>query len=84
MNNFSIITLSVLALGLSACGESPGERALTGGAIGAGVGAAGAAVLGGGIVTGAAIGAAAGAVTGAVTDKDDINLGEEPRILDTD
>lgn len=62
------------ALALSACGETKGERALSGGAIGAGVGAAGAALTGGSIVGGTLIGGAAGAATGALTDEDDINL----------
>lgn len=65
-----------LALGLAACGASQGERALSGGAIGAGVGAAGAAITGGSAVGGALIGGAVGAATGALTDKDDINLGD--------
>ncbi len=64
------------ALTLSACGTSRTERALSGGAIGAGVGAAGSALTGGSPWAGAAIGGAAGAVTGAVTDRDDINLGD--------
>lgn len=61
-------------LALSACGETKGERALSGGAIGAGAGALGGAVMGGSPVTGAIIGGAAGAATGALTDKDQINL----------
>lgn len=61
-------------LALSACGETKGERALSGGAIGAGAGALGGAVMGGSPVTGALIGGAAGAATGALTDKDQINL----------
>lgn len=64
----------VASLTLGACGSRPGERALSGGAIGAGVGAVGSTLVGGSPWTGAAIGGAAGAVTGAVTDKDDINL----------
>ncbi len=61
-------------LGLAACGSTQGERALSGGAIGAGVGAVGTAIVGGSVVTGAAVGAAAGAVTGAVTNKRQIDL----------
>ena len=68
------IILSTLALTLAACGDTRGERALSGGGIGAGIGAAGAAVTGGSPVTGAVIGGAAGAVTGAVTDRNDISL----------
>jgi len=60
---------------LSACGHDPGERALTGGGIGAGVGALGGAIIGGNPVAGALIGGAAGAATGALTRPDQINLG---------
>ncbi|MDF2232586.1 hypothetical protein P2H44_08485 [Albimonas sp. CAU 1670] len=56
------------------CGNSTGERALSGGAIGAGVGAGAAAITGGDLATGAIVGGAAGAATGALTDSDDINL----------
>jgi hypothetical protein len=52
-----------MTLALGGCGQTPGERALTGGLIGAGGGAAIGAIAGGG--TGAAIGAAAGGLTGA-------------------
>jgi len=54
-------------LTLSACGNDPGERALTGAGIGAGAGAVGGALIGGNPVGGALIGGAAGAVTGAAT-----------------
>lgn len=77
MNRIAFATaasLSLLALG--ACGTSTTDRALTGGAIGAGTGAAGTAVLGGDPVTGALIGGAVGAATGALTDSRDIDLGD--------
>ncbi|HTU55646.1 MAG TPA: hypothetical protein VMF62_16915 [Acetobacteraceae bacterium] len=61
------LLLGSLALGLTGCGNSPGMRALTGGAIGAGAGAGIAAVSGGKPATGALIGGAVGAVGGAVT-----------------
>ncbi|HEY8963115.1 MAG TPA: hypothetical protein VIN59_01495 [Alphaproteobacteria bacterium] len=61
-------------LGLAACGQTQGERALSGGAIGAGVGAAGSALTGGSPWAGAAIGGVAGAATGAFTDPDQVNL----------
>ena len=61
-------------LALSACGQTKGERALSGGAIGAGTGAVGGALIGGDPVTGAIIGGAAGAATGALTDPDQVNL----------
>ncbi len=77
LNNRKFVLCLVLAsmLALSACGTSRTERALSGGAIGAGVGAAGTALTGGSPWAGAAIGGAAGAATGAFTDPDDINLG---------
>ncbi len=72
-----LLTLTVscsIVLALAACGNTRGERALSGGAIGAGVGAVGAGVAGGSPVTGAVVGGAVGAATGAFTDKKDINL----------
>jgi osmotically inducible lipoprotein OsmB len=61
-----------LALGgllsmLTACGSSPGTRAVTGGLLGAGAGAGVAAVTHGKPATGALIGGGVGAVGGAVT-----------------
>jgi osmotically inducible lipoprotein OsmB len=77
----SVPFLPALALGsvlvlLTACGDTTGDRALSGGAIGAGVGAATGAVTGGSVLGGAAVGGAAGAATGAVTDEDQIDLGD--------
>lgn len=63
-------------LAVAACGESRGDRALSGAGIGAGVGAVGSAVTGGSPVTGAVVGGAVGAAAGAVTDRNDINLGK--------
>lgn len=60
---------------LAGCGQSTGNRALTGGAIGAGGGAVLGAVTGVGAGTGAAIGGAVGAATGALTNSKQINLG---------
>ena len=58
--------LALVALTASACGNDPGTRAVTGGALGAGAGAAiGAAA--GNPVAGAVVGGAAGAVVGAAT-----------------
>lgn len=70
-----LICLAIVAgLALSACGETKGERGLSGAGIGAGLGAVGGAVTGGSVATGAIIGGAAGAATGVLTDKDDLNL----------
>lgn len=63
--------VSLLALSLSACvGDTQGQRALTGGAIGAGAGALGGAALGYDPLTGAIIGGAAGAAIGATSNND--------------
>jgi uncharacterized membrane protein len=70
-----VIALTLSALALAACGSSTTDRALSGGAIGAGGGAA-AGLLFGSPVTGALIGGALGAGTGALTDSDQIDLGK--------
>jgi len=64
------------ALMRAACGSSTGDRALSGGAIGAGAGAGLGAVTGTSVLGGAALGGAAGAAGGALTDEDDVDLGE--------
>ena len=64
----TIVALLAFSL-LAACGHSTSDRALSGGAIGAGVGAAGAAVTGHSVLGGAAVGGAIGAGTGAATSK---------------
>ena len=74
-----IIAISAILLSLTACGYNRGERALSGGAIGAGVGALGGAVIGGDPLTGAVVGGAVGAATGALTDPDDVNLDRRRR-----
>jgi osmotically inducible lipoprotein OsmB len=56
-----------LALTLSACGDTWGERALSGGGIGAGAGLAVGALAGWPLVAPALVGAAVGAGIGAVT-----------------
>ncbi len=60
---------------LSACGTSPGDRAVSGGLIGAGAGAA-IGALAGGPATGALIGGAVGAVGGAATSPNQVDLGK--------
>ena len=72
----STLVLASLALGLSACGYSTGDRAVSGGLMGAGAGAAIGAVTGGSPLTGALIGGGVGAVGGAVTSGNDVNLGK--------
>jgi hypothetical protein len=70
----NILILSLACLMVAACGNTRGERALSGAGVGAGVGALGSAVVGGSVAGGALVGAGVGAVTGAVTDKDQVNL----------
>ena len=70
------LVLGAALLVLAACGSSTSDRAISGGAIGAGAGAAAGAVTGGSVLGGAIIGGAAGAATGAVTDEDQIDLGK--------
>jgi hypothetical protein len=63
------------AIALAGCGTNPGDRAVSGGMIGA----AGGAIIGaatGNPATGAAIGAVTGAVVGAATDPCTLNLGD--------
>jgi osmotically inducible lipoprotein OsmB len=61
------IVLIPLALSVSACGDTWGERAVTGGGIGAGAGLAVGAIAGWPIVAPALVGAALGAGIGAAT-----------------
>ena len=70
------LALAALALSLAGCGYNRGDRALSGGLIGAGGGAAIAAMTGGAPLVGAVIGGAAGALGGAATSGRDINLGK--------
>ena len=77
MKHFKTTTAIIAALALlAACGESTGDRALSGGAIGAGVGAVTGAVVGGSPGTGAIIGGAVGAAAGGLTKKKDVDLGK--------
>jgi len=61
------VVLTAILLTATACGDTWGQRAVTGGAIGAGSGAAIGAVTGMGPLTGAVIGGAVGAGVGAAT-----------------
>ena len=72
--SFLTSALALAALGLAGCGYSPGHRALTGGAIGAGTGAIIGAATGGSAATGALIGGGIGAIGGAVTSPNTVNL----------
>ena len=68
----AVLSLSLLALG--ACGYTTGERAVSGGGIGAGVGLIGGALVGAPL-EGALIGGAVGAGTGALTNRHQVDLG---------
>ena len=71
----SIMLIAAVALiALSACGTTQGDRAVSGGLIGAGAGAA-IGSLSGNAGAGAVIGGVAGAAAGAVTDPCTLNLG---------
>ena len=70
------VCLLAVALALSACGSTTGDRGLSGAGIGAAAGTALGAVTGLGIVEGALIGAGAGGLTGILTDEDTLDLGD--------
>ena len=70
------LSVFVLVAAVAGCGSSTTDRAISGGALGAGAGAAAGAIAGGGAAEGAVIGGALGAGTGALTDEDDVDLGE--------
>jgi hypothetical protein len=73
--SFKSFAAAAALVALNACGTTPGERAVSGGLIGAGAGAA-IGSLSGNAGTGALIGGAAGAATGALTDPRTLNLGD--------
>jgi hypothetical protein len=74
MNARLAIALFIPALALAGCGTSQGDRALSGGAIGAAGGAVVGALVGAPAI-GAVIGAGAGAVAGAATSPNQVYLG---------
>jgi osmotically inducible lipoprotein OsmB len=65
MRNHAV--LAAVLLLVTACGETWGQRAVTGGAIGAGSGAVIGGVTGVGVLPGALVGGAVGAGVGAAT-----------------
>lgn len=75
MRIFSIAALAAGMFALAACGTTPGERAVSGGLLGAGAGAAIGSVTGS-AGKGALIGGIAGAAIGALTDPCTLNLGD--------
>ena len=75
MRTTTVILLGIAVFGLGGCGYSTGDRAVSGGLLGAGAGAGVSALTGGSVGTGALIGGAAGAAGGALTSGRDVNLG---------
>ena len=75
MRKSSLVLLAIAGFSLGACGYSTGDRAVSGGLLGAGAGAGISALTGGSAGTGALIGGAAGAAGGALTSGRDVNLG---------
>lgn len=74
MKNLALAVLLTTTLAVSACGNTQGERALSGAGVGAAAGAVGGAVVGGSVAGGALVGGAVGAAVGGLTDKDTVNL----------
>ncbi len=75
MRPYLAVTLLGGALMLSACGETTGDRGLSGAGIGAAAGAVGGALVGAPLA-GAAIGAGTGAAVGAMTSPSTVDLGK--------
>jgi len=75
MGRYLCLLLAAVLL-LSGCGDTRGERTITGAGIGAGAGAVVGAITGLGTGNGALLGAAVGGVAGMVTDKSDVDLGD--------
>ncbi len=67
MSRLRMTAAAILALGVAACADPVGQRALVGGGLGAAGGAGIAALTGGSPLAGAAIGGAGGAAVGALT-----------------
>ena len=75
MKKFAASAAITAALALAACGTTPGDRAASGGLIGAGAGAA-VGSLSGNAGAGALVGGLGGAAVGALTDPCTLNLGD--------
>ena len=75
LKRFALSAAVAAGLGLAACGTTPGDRAVSGGLLGAGAGAA-IGSLSGNAGTGAVIGGLGGAAVGALTDPCTFNLGD--------
>lgn len=75
IKEFVRVAAFAFVFSVSACGHSPGDRALSGAGIGAGAGAVGGALVGS-PGTGALLGGAVGAAAGGLTSDKDIDLGK--------
>ena len=75
VRSLAAVAAIAVALTVVACGTTKGDRAASGGLIGAGAGAA-IGSLSGNAGTGALIGGLVGAATGALTDPCTLNLGD--------
>ncbi len=75
MKTLVMVPLLLATLTLAGCGRSTGDRAISGGLLGAGAGAAISGLTGGSLATVAVIGGALGAAGGAVTSGRNVNLG---------
>jgi hypothetical protein len=76
MKKIGLMSAAVaMTLALAGCGYSQGDRALSGGALGAAGGAGIAAITDGDPLTGALLGGLGGAAIGALTSPRDVNLG---------
>jgi osmotically inducible lipoprotein OsmB len=75
LKSFAASSVVAAALALAACGTTPGDRAVSGGLLGAGAGAA-IGSLSGNAGAGAVIGGVGGAAVGALTDPCTLNLGD--------
>jgi osmotically inducible lipoprotein OsmB len=67
MSAMKYLAMAAILVGATACGDTWGQRAVTGGAIGAGSGAVVGSATGVGVLPGALIGGAVGAGVGAAT-----------------
>ena len=76
MKKISVISIATAALLLSACGETTGDRAVSGAGLGAGVGAVGGALTGGSVGGGALLGGVVGGAAGALTSPSQVDLGK--------
>jgi osmotically inducible lipoprotein OsmB len=74
MKRIFLAAAAVSLIALAGCGETTGDRALSGAGIGAGIGAVGGLMVGAPL-QGAVIGGALGAGAGALTSPSQVNLG---------